>query len=196
MDNNFFHLVLVGVFVAFTGIRMYYHRKAAKTMGDVQYKEGRVHVGLRLVVGIPFIALVVGYFFQPGLLAWAKIPLPEWMQWLGVVLGLVSLPLIWWVQWALGANFSTVLHLRNEHTLVTYGPYRWARHPMYSVLYLFGIAIFLLSQNGFLGLGFLIPLTLIVVTRLKNEEAAMIEKFGDQYRAYMGRTGRFLPHLL
>jgi len=195
MNDIFFHLLLVFVFAGFTSIRVYYHRKAARTMGNAAYKEGKLHVFLRLIVGIPFIVLVVAYLIQPDLLAWAKLPLPEWTQWLGAALGLASLPLIWWVQWALDANFSTVLHVRDEHTLVTHGPYRWVRHPMYSVLYLWATAVLLLSQNWLIGAGFVFPLTVIVVTRLKNEEAAMTEKFGDEYRRYMQRTGRFLPHL-
>lgn len=195
MNDSFFHLILVAVFAGFTIIRAYYHRKAARAMGKAEYKEGGLHVALRLIVGIPFIILVVAYLIQPGLLAWAKLPLPEWTQWLGAALGLASLPLIGWVQWALDANFSTVLHVRDEHTLVTHGPYRWVRHPMYSVLYIWAAAVFLLSQNGLIGAGFLIPLTAIIATRLKNEEAAMVEKFGDEYRQYMQRTGRFLPRL-
>jgi protein-S-isoprenylcysteine O-methyltransferase Ste14 len=111
-------------------------------------------------------------------------------------MALVSLVLLVWVQRALGSNFSTTLHVREEHTLVTYGPYRWVRHPMYTVLYLFLIGVFLVTQNWFIGAGFLIPLTLIVAMRLDNEEAAMIEKFGDDYRQYMHRTGRFAPRVL
>jgi protein-S-isoprenylcysteine O-methyltransferase Ste14 len=110
-------------------------------------------------------------------------------------MGLASLPLIVWVQQALGSNFSTTLHVREEHTLVTHGPYRWVRHPMYTVLYLHFISIFLLTQNWFIGGVFLVALTLIVGLRLKNEEATMVDKFGEAYRSYMLRTGRFLPRL-
>jgi protein-S-isoprenylcysteine O-methyltransferase Ste14 len=195
MNDTFFHLLLIGIVAGFTAIRAYYHRKANRARGHAQYKEGKLLLAFRMFVGIPFIAVVFVYLIQPDSLAWAKLPLPEWTQWAGAALGLASLPLIGWVQWALGANFSTVLHVRDEHTLVTHGPYRWVRHPMYSVLYLWAIAIFLLSQNSLIGAGFLIPLTVIVVTRLKNEEAAMADKFGDAYHRYMQRTGRFLPRL-
>lgn len=193
MNDTFFHAVLVGVFLAFTVIRAYYHRKAAKHMGSAEYKEGRRLKVLRAITGIPMILALLAYIVQPNVLAWARLPLPEWTKWVGVALGLASLPLIWWVQWALDVNFSVVLHVRDEHTLVTHGPYRWVRHPMYTVLYVWIISLFLLSQNAVIGAGFLIPLTVILTTRLKNEEAAMIEKFGEEYRRYMQQTGRFLP---
>ncbi len=193
--ERFFHLTFVAVFWSFTIIRGYYHEKSARTQGKIEYKEGRTHRLLRFIFGLPFIIAVFWYMFDPSILAWAAVPLPVWAQWVGVVLGVASVPLIWWVQHSLGSNFSTVLHVREEHTLVMQGPYRWVRHPMYTVLYMNLTAAFLLSRNLLIGGFFLGALTIIVITRLKNEEAAMVEKFGDEYRRYMQRTGRFLPKL-
>jgi protein-S-isoprenylcysteine O-methyltransferase Ste14 len=188
--------MFVIVFTSFTIIRMIYHRKASQTRGKVEFKEGRLNIALRLILGIPFILLLFVYMFNPNLLGWAQFTLPEWAQWLGVVMGIASIPLIWWVQWALGANFATTLHVREEHTLVTHGPYRWVRHPMYSVLYLLEVAIALLTANWFIGSVLLIGQTIVIVNRINNEENTMIEKFGAQYRAYINRTGRFLPRSL
>lgn len=133
-DNLIFHLFFVFVFLAFTVIRAYYHRQASRSMGKAEYKEGRLHILLRMLFGIPFILTLVVYLFRPQILGWAALNLPDWLQWIGVILGVASIPLIWWVQVALGSNFSTVLHVRQGHTLVTSGPYRWVRHPMYTVL--------------------------------------------------------------
>ena len=196
MDKSFFHAVFVVVFVAFTLIRASYQRKAVQTRGRVEFKEGKLLTAFRLILGIPFMLGLLGYLIRPSLFAWADFPLPQWAQWIGVFLGLASLPLIVWTHRALGSNFSTTLHVREEHTLVTDGPYRWVRHPMYAVLYIHFIAILLLTGNWFIGGVFLVAQTLIIARRLKNEETAMIEKFGDGYRQYMRRTGRFLPRLV
>lgn len=193
MNQSFFHLIFVFVFVSFTVIRAYYHWLATHTRGQIEYKEGKLHTALRLTFGIPFMLVLVAYMIRPGILSWARLELPAWVQWIGVALGLASLPMIGWVQWALGSNFSTTLHVRQEHTLVTAGPYRWVRHPMYTVLYLHMAAVFLLTENWLIGGVFLSALTLIVALRIRNEEATMIEKFGEGYRAYMRQTGRFLP---
>lgn len=192
-DNLFFHLVFVSVFLAFTAIRAHYHRLASRTKGKAEYKEGRLHIALRMLFGIPFVLTVFAYMFRPQILGWASLNLPEWMQWVGVILGVASIPLVWWVQEALGSNFSTVLHVREEHTLIMEGPYRWVRHPMYTALYMNLLAVFLLTENWFIGGFFLGALTLIIATRLKREEQVMLEKFGDEYRTYMQQTGRFLP---
>ncbi len=195
MNDLFFHGVFVFVFLTFSVIRAYYHRLAERTRGQAEYREGRTHVVLRMLVGIPFMLTLAVYMVRPSILGWAKLDLPAWMQWVGLALGLASLPLIWWVQSALGSNFSTVLHVRDEHTLVTSGPYRWVRHPMYTVLYMNLLAAFLLTENLLIGGVFLLSLTLIVASRVQREEQTMLEKFGEQYRDYMQQTGRFLPRL-
>jgi protein-S-isoprenylcysteine O-methyltransferase Ste14 len=195
VNDLYFHWTFIFVFVGFTAIRAYYHRLAEKTRGRVEYREGRTLKLLRLGFGLPFILALLGYMIQPGILGWARFPLPAWAQWVGVGLGLASLPLIWWVQAALGSNFSTPLHVRDEHTLVTRGPYRWVRHPMYTVLYIHFTGVLLLTRNWLIGCVFLLALTLIVAGRIRSEEALMVEKFGESYQRYMGRTGRFLPRL-
>ena len=192
MPQIFFHLVFVFVFVAFMGIRAYYYRKATRLGGERELKEDRLTLARR-ILGIPFVLILLGYMIYPPLLSWATLPLPLWAQWLGVILVLGSLALIWWVQWALDLNFSHILHLRQSHTLVTYGPYRWVRHPMYTTLYMHGLATLLLTRNWLIGGAYLLSLTAIILLRLKNEEALMLETFGEDYRAYMEHTGRFLP---
>ena len=191
-----FHLVFVGVTVGFFAVRAYYHRLAVRYGGEAEFKEGKLHTRLRRLFGIPFMLAVLAYIIQPDFLSWADLPLPVWAQWAGVVMGVISIPLIWWVHQALGANFSTTLHVRSEHTLITSGPYRWVRHPMYTVLYIHLAAIMLLTRNWFVGGISLLALTVIIVARLRHEEAVMAEKFGPEYDGYIRRTGRFLPRLL
>lgn len=76
---------------------------------------------------------------------------------------------------------------------MTDGPYRWVRHPMYSVLFLFEIAMLLLSANWFVGSVPLAALTLIVATRVRREEALMLSTFGAAYERYMRRTAASCP---
>jgi protein-S-isoprenylcysteine O-methyltransferase Ste14 len=150
---------------------------------------------MRQSVGVAWLAAMGAYFFAPRWVAWADFPMPEWMRWVGLVLGYANLPLLWWIEATLGKNFNTTLHLREGHTLVTNGPYRWVRHPMYTSLYILVVAIFLASANWLVGLPGLISLTIILLNRLSREEALMLEQFGDTYRAYMQRTGRLFPRL-
>lgn len=193
MNETLFHLTFVLTFLSFTAIRAAYQRLAQKTQGNVEYREGKLHKGLRLALGIPFMAVFFAYMIWPSIASWAALALPVWARWTGVALSILSLPLIWWVQRSLGSNFSTTLHVRDEHTLITQGPYRWVRHPMYTVLFVQLVGVLLLTANGFIGGVPLLAFLFIVARRLQKEEATMSEKFGEQYRRYMQRTGRFLP---
>ncbi|MCI0520032.1 MAG: isoprenylcysteine carboxylmethyltransferase family protein [Chloroflexi bacterium] len=195
MTESIFHTIFIASFLAFVVIRGAYRRMAEKTQGKIEYREGKLHMAVRLFIGLPYILSLFVYIFRPDWFAWAGFSLPLWARWLGAAAALVSVPLIWWVQWALGSNFSTTLHVRQEHTLVTHGPYHWVRHPMYTVLFIQIAGYLLLTANWLLGGIPLVALTLIVVTRVRNEEAVMTEKFGAAYRAYILRTGRFLPRI-
>jgi protein-S-isoprenylcysteine O-methyltransferase Ste14 len=83
---------------------------------------------------------------------------------------------------------------RKEHTLVTTGPYRWVRHPFYGAAVLALLASSLVAANGFLFITGCVPVLLLRFRTWKEEEN-LIARFGDEYRAYMQRTGRFVPRL-
>ncbi len=195
MNDTLIKLSLFGLFVLFFVVRAYHHHKAVTQGGRIEYREKNLTalIVFRLVGGLIWLTALALFFVAPQWVSWAAIPLPEWARWAGLALGYANLPLLWWIEATLGKNFSTVLHLREGHTLVTQGPYRWVRHPMYTSLYLLVVSILLASANWLVGLPGVLSLTVIVLNRIDREEAVMIERFGDDYRQYMTRTGRFLP---
>jgi protein-S-isoprenylcysteine O-methyltransferase Ste14 len=182
--------------ITMTAIRIYYRRLAARSEGVVQYKESRLQIRIQAMLAIGGLAAILAYLFRPSWIAWATMPLPIWLRWVGAVLGAVSLPLLVWVQRSLGNNFSTVLHVHSKQTLITNGPYHRVRHPMYTVLFLLSVGLMLVTANWTIGLFWLGGLIGVVANRIDHEEAVMLEQFGDQYRDYMRRTNRFLPKLI
>ena len=195
MKPDVFHTIFIVSFLSFIGSRLYYHRRARQEGGRMNARDTRFSILLRLLLAIPLAGVLVGYMIRPGILGWAEIPLPAWASWLGAVLVVVSFPLLIWVHQALGANFNTVLGLRDRHTLVTNGPYHWVRHPMYGVLFLFMVGILMLTGNLLIGGTLLAGLVVTVGTRVAKEEAILEEEYGEEYRMYKARTGRFLPRL-
>ncbi len=103
--------------------------------------------------------------------------------------------MFYWVATSLGKNITDTVVTRKEATLVSHGPYHWVRHSLYSVAALFFPAFALLLANWFI---LLMGISALVVLAIRTpiEEAKLIEKFGDEYREYMKRTGRFVPRLL
>ena len=79
--------------------------------------------------------------------------------------------------------------------LVTAGIYKYIRHPMYASQWLWVIAQVLLLPNWLAGVGGLLLFLPLYFVRVPLEEQMMLAQFGEQYRAYMQRTGRVLPRL-
>ena len=174
-------------------MRLYYHRQARS------WERGERHVGwkvlpkLQAVAGLPVFVGIAFYIFKPEWMSWAAVSLPDALRWTGAIAGFAGLALLVWVQRSLGKNFSPLLRIRSDQTLVTYGPYRWVRHPMYTTLLLLSAAFFLLTANGFIGGTLGLGIALVMIVRTPFEEKMMIDRFGDEYRRYMERTGKFLP---
>ncbi len=64
---------------------------------------------------------------------------------------------------------------------------------MYLAIWLWSLAQALMLENWLAGYGALVSFVPIYFIRTPREEALMLETFGEEYRAYMERTGRILP---
>ena len=128
-------------------------------------------------------------------LDFANYTLPAWAGWLGVIVMLGALFIFWRSHADLGLNWSPSLEIREKHTLITNGIYGTIRHPMYASQWLWSIAQILLIQNwvaGLIGLAIFAPFYLL---RVQAEERLMLDTFGEEYQAYMQRTGGVLPKI-
>jgi protein-S-isoprenylcysteine O-methyltransferase Ste14 len=84
---------------------------------------------------------------------------------------------------------------KERHELVTAGPYRWIRHPLYAVGILLFASIGLIAANWFiLGLAALAALFIRFLV-IPIEEHELSQKFGDHYGQYIARTGRLFPRV-
>lgn len=189
-----YRLALAVITVFNLGVRLAFHRRAG-TAGDLRRlrEEGRGMFLLRLAM-MPWLLAPFAYLVHPPWMAWASVTMPGGWRWPGVVWSAACAALLWWVHRSLDVNFSPALRIREGHTLVAHGPYRWVRHPMYSMAVMAWLAAGLAAANWFIALG--APVFLLHVwRRIPHEEAMMLEAFGGEYRAYQGRTGRLLPRL-
>ena len=190
-----FRVILSTLYVLVMVVRLYYMRRGSES-GQTISRTREERLKLPLLASINVLGSIAGvvYVFAPQRTRWATLPTPAWSRWVGVGLGIISLPLFAWIHHALGKNWSMALVIKEEHTLVSSGPFPWVRHPMYSTFFLQSLAFFLLSSNWVIGGGWL-GQGIVVATRVRDEEALMTEEFGDQYRAYMQRSGRYLPRI-
>ena len=147
------------------------------------------------IAGPPLTLACLAFLAQPRWVAFAQFELPAWIRLTGVPLAIAGLALFQWMFLHLGLNVTSTSMPRAQATLVTSGPYRWVRHPMYSSVILLVAAASLLTANLIVALGGTAMFALLIA-RSRLEEQRLMEKFGDAYRGYQQRTGRVLPRLL
>jgi len=119
---------------------------------------------------------------------------PEWPLMLaGVVMVIISFVIRRRAIAALGQFWSMHVEVRETHQFVREGPFRLVRHPVYFSMFLELLAITLISGAFFTIL--LIPLAFvpILLTRLRMEEMALVEKFGAAYQEYRRSTPALFP---
>ncbi|UCC97857.1 MAG: isoprenylcysteine carboxylmethyltransferase family protein [Phycisphaerales bacterium] len=189
-SENIFDIIFLIGFVAGSVIRKVY---TARCRG---HKAARRHftvsdTALITLAGVGMVAPLI-YLFSSWMDC-ADYDLPVWMGWTGTVAFAGALVLLWRSHADLGANWSAILQIRPEHSLVTHGIYRYIRHPMYAAHLLWAIAQALLLGNWLAGWAFMVTFVPLYLLRVPREEEMMLEQFGQAYRDYMSRTGRMIP---
>ncbi len=143
-----------------------------------------------------FLALVAVLMsiLHPSWITWSRLEFPIWLRfWAGGV-GAITVPLLYWVFHTLGQNLSSDIGSRKGQRIVTEGPYRWVRHPLYSVGTVFWIALSLVLSNWAILL-MSVLIFVVIVRRTRIEEEKLVEAFGERYRVYRTLTGQFVPRL-
>ncbi len=124
----------------------------------------------------------------------ARMPMsPALLSAVALVLLVAGLAIRWIAIITLGRFFTTTVAISADQRIIRRGPYAVVRHPSYTGLCL-----------AFLGLGFafgswlslvvlVAPITLAILYRIRIEETALKEAFGEEYRAYSRETARLVP---
>lgn len=113
------------------------------------------------------------------------------VQLIGVILAGAGIAFAIWARFNLGRNWSGSPQMKENHELVTSGPYRYVRHPIYTGMTtaLFGSAL----VGGPAWLITFIVFLIIFILRIPKEEGYMMKLFPDQYPAYRARTKALIP---
>jgi len=132
---------------------------------------------------------------------WPRMEVALWhvesdAAWMLVVLTICGFAFTWWARIVLGRLWSSGVTRKTEHTIITTGPYRLVRHPIYS-----GILFAVLATAGMRGtaagaLGALL-IALGLVMKARVEERFLRDELGeDQYNSYARRVPMLVPFKL
>ena len=136
-----------------------------------------------------------GEWFGHTLLREQFVPHTTLVYSIGLAFAILGAALAIASRWMLGRNWSATVELKKEHELITTGPYRLVRHPIYTgLLFLFfGNAIMVGDWRG------LLAVAIVFVSfwrKLRLEESWLAAHFGEAYSAYRAHTKALLPAVL
>lgn len=194
MNENIFRILAALILFTGMGISFYFRLKADRESGEKLSRkaDGAVLMTIIRIGGLILWLSPFVYLINPAWMAWSRVGLPDWVRWLGFGIGVVCVLGIYWLFSSIGTGITPVSATRKEHKLVTNGIYKYIRHPLYT----FGSSMFLvfgmMADSWFIAALGILTFILMAI-RTPKEEANLIAKFGDEYREYMKRTGRFLP---
>ena len=194
MSDFVFRIAFIVIFTSLTIVRVTYKRRAgALGEGIFPKSEGCLLNCIRGVLGSTLFFRVFFFIAFPEALPYAYINLPKPARLVGAAGGLCGVFIIALSHNALGKNFSSTVIIKKNHNLVTTGPYRTVRHPMYLGYLILFISVFLLSENWVIGVSGSGIILSLMTLRLRKEEKELINRFGIQYITYMRKTGKFFP---
>src|SRR4029077_19670582 len=137
----------------------YYRWRARMASGTIPRSREPVRlIAGRLLIALPLFGGVLAYIVSPRSMAWSAYAGPEWLRWLGVALGVAAMLSVRWVLRAIGPNVSETILTKSSHRLITHGPYRWIRHPLYTTGTVLFVSLGLIAMNWFVLLFALIAL--------------------------------------
>jgi len=175
-------------------IRIYYQKKVLPESKNTAIKGNPLHLIPGSIAALISIIFSLEYIVAPGTFRFAYfLAYPYWLRFVGVTLLGAGIFLLGISHHHLDRSFTSFVAIKDEQAFVDTGPYRYVRHPIYTAYFMNYIGGGLLSSNVVLTVVPIMFFTLMVALRIGEEETMLVEEFGDQYRAYMKKTGRFLP---
>ncbi len=189
-----FRILCALVASAIVLVRVYFYFQTKDYKGTLTKAEGSA-LGLlrRVFLGMGVLASL-GYMLGFPWLDQFSLAFNNVIRWTGVLIMALSPMLLAWVHSSLGKNFNRTLKIKDNHELITIGPYSRIRHPMYTSFALMYLGLFLLSGNYIIGCAGLAYMSVIIV-RISKEEEMLVDHFQEDYQKYMAQTGRLLPKL-
>ena len=189
-----YRILFILTAIAMTLIRVYYQKKVAPERKQETIKGNPVALIPGAIAALTTIIFGLEYMITPGSFRFAySVTYPNWLRWIGFILLTTGILLLQSAHHHLGCSFSSFVALKESQSFVDTGPYRVIRHPIYTAYIMNYIGGGLLSANIILTIVPVVCFVLMIIFRIGEEEAMLIEEFGDTYQTYMTKTGRFLP---
>ena len=146
---------------------------------------------LPLLAGI---ALFASPRLAPAWLSERALPSTALTYWVGVAVLLAGLAFAIWARRHLAGWWSSTVTLKQNHRLIRSGPYRWARHPIYTGL-LLGLLGTAIAQGEWRGFAALPLIAAAFLRKIVIEERFLRRAFPEDYERYRAEVSALVPFL-
>jgi protein-S-isoprenylcysteine O-methyltransferase Ste14 len=128
---------------------------------------------------------------------YTKFPIADeaWISYLGEACIIIGITMRYIIIRSLGKYFTVDVTIREDHKIKKEGFYRYVRHPSYAFSLLTSLGLGLYLNNGLSLLLAFIPPFIAFSYRIKIEEAALTEQFGNEYLEYRRKTKKLIPFI-
>jgi protein-S-isoprenylcysteine O-methyltransferase Ste14 len=183
------YVVLVLLLNGFAAIRI---PEIGKGRGEQKVTVPRQHVAVVLLQVLSISVVLLAPFCDRREIV--VVTSSDLFRYVGLLLYAVGFLIMHIAEASLGKQFSVEVAIQTGHSLVTDGLYRYLRHPRYLgiIVFMAGIA---LAFRSWLALALDGAIVLVLIWRIRDEEALMSREFGSVWEAYVERTWRLLPFL-
>ncbi|MGP0020346.1 MAG: methyltransferase family protein [Candidatus Sulfotelmatobacter sp.] len=167
----------------------------SKYVKETERRESMASRVVRLVAMIFAVALL---WLPKVRLRWLDarfLPSGIWCFWSGAVITAGGMLFSVWARRYLGKNWSQAVTLKEDHELITSGPYALVRHPIYTGL-LLAFAGCAVARGEWRGVLAVVIVFAALWHKLRLEEKWLGAQFGEPYAAYSRRVAALVPYVV
>ena len=185
--NYLFFIVWIGYFV-------YWWVKAKNVTSSVRTESllSRLIRAISIVLSLMLIAIPISPI---KLLDLRLLPNSNLFFWIGVFITISGLCFSALARKYLGKNWSQAVTIKDDHQLITDGPYTIVRHPIYTGL-LLGFIGTSIAVGELRGLIADVLVFSVLLFKLKLEDKWLLEQFGESYKIYCQKVSAFIPFII
>ena len=182
--------IILGCWIAFI---LYWIVSAQKVKAIAEKQSLSSALKHRIPVGLGWFLLAIHGLPPPFDLR--VTPRTDTTQIIGAAICMAGLFVTLWARWTLAGNWSSDVTFKRGHELVKAGPYRYARHPIYTGLLIMclGTALDIGHLRGWLGL---LAMSIGFWIKLTQEEELLLRHFPDDYPVYRRQVKALVPFII
>ncbi len=181
------------IFYSWEGLGLVWLVGLAFTKRTVRSQAGAARI-LQMAVFVVGFFLLGSDWFRVGWLGTLVLPESQSVQIAGLIVTVAGCLFAIWARVTLGGNWSGRATVKEGHELITKGPYRFARHPIYTGILTacVGTALAIGEWKCLLGL---VIIFLGLLSKIGEEERLMMATFPEAYPPYRHRVKALIPGL-